>query len=211
MGEDSAITFESLYNLVRNEKVNEAIQKLSPDIHSEIISYLNTKISIYKDAKAKNLNPEEAEKIRTQIVSARKLIKEIYERRERKILQLAINKSRIRKVDETTLLTHERMLLDEVTEILDTYRKDILLSLVNAKLPSGSPQQEKKEAAEPEEEDMVQEAEEVILIEVKFTKPVPKFLGKEAEVLGPFNPGDTAKLDKDIANILITKEHAIKI
>ncbi|MEK6917299.1 MAG: hypothetical protein AABW92_06170 [Nanoarchaeota archaeon] len=203
MGEDSTITFESLYNYVRNEKVNEAIQKLRPEIHSQIIGYLNTKIKIYKEAKDKNLNSEEIEKIKIQIVSARKLIKEFYERRERKILQLAINKSRIKEVDESSLLKEEIEMLDEITLILDKHRKEVLLNLVNGKLPAGAKPIEKEQEPETEEKD------EEVLIEVKFIKPMDRFYGKEAEILGPFNPGDIAKLNKDIANILINKETAI--
>jgi len=44
--------------------------------------------------------------------------------------------------------------------------------------------------------------------QIIFVKDVPKFLGKNREVYGPFKPGDIAMLDKDITKILINKKHA---
>lgn len=193
MGEEtSTITFESLYNMVRNEKINEAIQELNPKAYNQIVNYLKTKIQIYKDAKAKG--ESNTEQLKTQIVSARKLIKELYERRERKILQLAINKSRTKVADDSSLLKEEEKLFNEATEILNNYRKDILLNLVNSRLPYGI-----------EEAPVKKEVEDAT---IRFIKHVPKFLNTNMEVLGPFNEGDIAKLPKKIAKVIVDKEHA---
>jgi len=214
MGETSTITFESLYNLVRNEKTNEEIQEINPETYKQLVDYLKNKIQIYKEAKAKNL--KDTEQIKTQIVSARKLIKEFYERRERKILHLAINKSRTKQADDSRLLDREKPILNETTEILDKYRKDILLSLVNAKLPYEREEAVKTEETKPEqvEEETPKETiseKTVETVKLKFTGSLPKFLGKEMEVYGPFEPGDEITIDKDIANILIKNEKAVEI
>ena len=152
--------------------------------------------------------------MKAQIVSARKLIKELYERRERKILQLAINKSRTKSdiIDDSTLLNEEKLIFDDVTEILDKYRQDILLNLVNARLPFGKKEEpqiiedkeENKEETESVEERTTQtENEETMTI--RFTRAVPKFLGLKEEIYGPFEPGDTATLNKEIANVIIKR------
>ena len=218
---DSTITFESLYNLVRKEKTSEEIQELSPEIYEQIITYLKTKIQIYKDSKKRQINPKEIEKIKTQIVSARKLIKELYERRERKISDLAINKSRIKseKVDDSNILEEEKQIVYELTEIHKKYRDGILLNLVNAKMPFSEkikePVKEEKPVTENSQETKNElpstdepKEEKIILKSICFTKPVPKFLGKNMEIYGPFKPGDIIKIDEDIAKILIDKEHA---
>ncbi len=199
MGEEtSTITYEALYNLVRNEKTNDAIQEIHPDTYKQIVKYLTTKIRIYKKAK-KNGNDNEIERIKTQITSARKLIKDFYERRERKILQLAINKSRTKSdlVDDSALLEDEKMLFEEGTNILDKYRKNILLNLVNAKLPFG------------EEMDIGKEEDTTIMI--RFIGPVPKFLGLNKEIYGPFEKGDVANLPKEISEVLIKRDRAEKM
>lgn len=43
---------------------------------------------------------------------------------------------------------------------------------------------------------------------VRILVPIPKFVGKELQVLGPYNKGDIAELPLEIANILIKKDRA---
>src|SRR3972149_2538468 len=134
MGESSAITFEILYDLVRKEKSEESIQKLPPDISNQMVHYLTTKLGIYRDAKPQGLAEKELENIRNQIQSARKLVKELYERRERKIIQLALNMARADVTSEdANLLDFERNLQQRLTVILNEAREKILHNLVNAK------------------------------------------------------------------------------
>lgn len=239
MGETSVITYEQLYNLVRNEKINEELQKINPDTYSQIVYYLKTKIVIYKDAQINKLVPHEIEKIKSQINSARKLIKDFYERRERKIMALAINKSRTKfeKIDDSGLLQFEKEIFKKATELLIEYRTGVLLNLVNAKIPTMIMDNKiepkiTKELSEPKLnpnleskpelklEPLVHEKTNITAIQetneprvqedqiIRFLKPVAKFLGKNLEIYGPFKEGDIAKLDKDIANVIIKKEYA---
>ena len=138
--------------------------------------------------------------MKVQIVSVRKLIKELYERRERKILHLAINKSRTKSdiIDDSTLLKEEKLIFDDVTEILDKYRQDILLNLVNARLPFG-----KKEETKPIENKEETKSETML---IRFTSSVQKFLGLKEEIYGPFEPGDTASIPNEIAEVIIKRE-----
>jgi len=43
---------------------------------------------------------------------------------------------------------------------------------------------------------------------VRFLHPVPKFVGRELEVYGPFEREDIANLPKEIAEVLIIKGRA---
>mgnify|MGYP004006856513 FL=1 len=70
------ITYENLYEVVRKEKSSDALQKLNSNVISQMTDYLRTKIQVYKEAKQKNL--PDLEKIRTQVLSARRLIKNLY-------------------------------------------------------------------------------------------------------------------------------------
>ena len=201
MGEESStITFQSIYDMARKEKTSEEIQELHPDVFKQLTSYLKTKIQIYKNSKNRGLNPNELEKMKVQIVSVRKLIKELYERRERKILHLAINKSRTKSdiIDDSTLLKEEKLIFDDVTKILDKYRQDILLNLVNARLPFG-----KKEETKPIENKEETKSETML---IRFTSSVQKFLGLKEEIYGPFEPGDTASIPNEIAEVIIKRE-----
>ena len=238
---DSVITFESIFELVRKEKGNDILQELPRETYEQIVNYLKTKLKQYESSKAMGVQTSELEKIKMQIVSARKLVKELYERRERKILLLATDRSRTGTPlqDEKSLLDEEKKLFDQTVGLLDIYRKEVLLKLVNAKMPfSGADkavetakepsiqvnQQEKKAEEKPEPENTkptsllpTQEAkpyesdkqEELSLI--RFIGFVPKFLGKKMELFGPYEPGDMANLDKDIAAVLIKRGRAEEV
>jgi len=48
-------------------------------------------------------------------------------------------------------------------------------------------------------------------INLKFLKPIGKFVGEELETYGPFDEGDIANIPKSIAKLLIDKEEAEKV
>lgn len=129
------ITYEAIFDMVRKEKATEELLVLNPNIYSQISFYLKTKLQIYNQAKEKNLS--ETQKIEAQLTSARSLTKELYDRRERKIVQLAINISKTHsdKVDLNGLLENEKKIFEELVVIFDKYRKDVLLEAVNARTP----------------------------------------------------------------------------
>ncbi|MBT3721493.1 hypothetical protein HN789_02605 [archaeon] len=212
------ITYENLYEVVRKEKSSDALQKLNSNVISQMTDYLRTKIQVYKEAKQKNL--PDLEKIRTQVLSARRLIKNLYELRERKIVNLSVTKSRAKSnlEEEENLLDYEKQLLGELCNNITKLRKTVLLNLLNAKTPGSEAEPnkntqeskpvqnvEEKKLAEVSKEESKQEVKTVM---IRFTNNVPKFLGKQMEVYGPFKPGDIANLDIDIVNILIKKEVA---
>ena len=43
---------------------------------------------------------------------------------------------------------------------------------------------------------------------VRFTQEVPKFMGTDLQVYGPYQPEDLAKLPAEIADLLVRKEKA---
>ena len=204
------ITYENLYEIVHKEKSNESLQKIKDKFPEQIAQYLHTKIEVYKESKQKK-SPD-LEKIRTQVLSVRRLVKSFYELRERKIANMAISKSRTKSNldEEENLLDYEQKMLEDIKSNLDKYRKKVLLNLLNAKLPysTGSDKEENKEKTE----EKPQQQEKPILQEklenhmVRFLLDVPKFLGKKKEIYGPFKPGDIANLDKDIVKILIQNQ-----
>lgn len=215
------ITYESLYEIVRNEKTNDALQKIPDKLIEQISEYLKTKILVYKEAKEKN--QADLEKIRTQVLSVRRLIKSFYELRERKIINLAIMKSRTKSLleEENNLLDYEKKMLEHLKLKLDIYRNDVLLSLLNAKVPYTKQEdlieKQEKDTQEHNKEQQKQESEnkqenpkdkEIELLMIRFLVNVPQFLGRQGEIYGPFSPGDIANLDKSIVKILIRKNVA---
>ena len=106
---------------------------------------------------------------------------------------MAINKSRTSSniVDSASLLEGEKMLFDSLVETLDKYRKNLLLDLFAGKTPVKEVQKE--------------------MTHVKFLSQVPKFVGPELEVYGPFDANSETDLPPAIASVLINKGRAEEI
>lgn len=226
-----AVTYETLYEILRLEKSREELQKLDEGFLLDVLNYLRDKQKMLDDAERKNdlFSVEEREKIQIQLVNIRKIIRELYERREKKITDMALNKSRTKSnlIDTTTLLVHERYLFDSIVSVLDSFRNNILFNILSLREPTLStssleqaqptktepqtiPEQQTSEAQQPIVQPLPQITQPATKT-VKFTQPVEQFVGNELELYGPFQPEQKEQLPADIANILIEKGSAIEV
>jgi len=217
------ITYETLFDLLRREKNRAELQKLSETFFEDANSYIKEKHAILKDQQMKIGMSAIAEKEKTskQIENINSMLKGLFERRQQKIVEMAIIKSRISSdtTDYSALLKEEREMFDELVELLHRFKKQVLLRLVT-KPEFVEPKQEKKEpeltkaekletAEETEPETKAEELEKTKLI--RFIYSVPRFVGRHLEVYGPFEEDDTANLPEEIADILIKKGRAEEI
>jgi DNA replication initiation complex subunit (GINS family) len=178
------------------------------------LRYLKDKQVIISKQDTELLSEEEKRKTADQLGNVKRIIKDIYDRREKKIVSIAIDKCKNKNsiIDKSVFLNEESVLFDNVVSILDSSRSNILNNLINLKDPvsSGSFNPvvgDKKEAALPKEEDTKPKETKL----VRFLNAVPKFVGKELEEYGPFDEEDIASLPVDIANVLINKERVEEI
>ena len=237
MGEDSKeikITYETLYEILRREKSKDELQKLDESFFRDVLDYLKEKASIVQEAAGKfdMFSVEEKESTQNQLNNVRRILKEIYEKREKKIIEMALNKSKTNSniIDTTNLLAKEHELYNKTVSTLDSFRKNILLTLLEMKPPEithQSPPEPVPEPPTPEPQPPVPEpipeppAPEPVppvpepapepasdKLKVKFLQKVEQFVGKELELYGPFEPETTAELPKEIADILVNKGSA---
>lgn len=178
------ITYEALYEILRKEKYNRELQKLPKDFIKNIISYLEQKQQLLnQDTDFLN--------IKKQIENIKKIIRDIYECRERKIIELALISSRSKsEIEPSSMLLQEKEMFNNIKKQLDYYREKILFNLISEK-------KTKK----------IQNSLRLI----RFIKPVPKFLDTNLNTHGPFNTGDLALLPKKITTLLINKKRAEEI
>ena len=200
MEKEILITYEALFEFLVKEKGKEEIQKIDPAFYSMLAEYLMEKKSFYqKDSR------EDRENTGRQIQNITRMTREFYERREKKILNIALIKSKTGSnlIDTSNLIEEEKMLFSEITSILDKYRGGILNNVVNAKAPE-IPSAASAEAF-PQKAD--NPSKRLIRILVK----VPKFYGRELEIYGPFEKDDIVIVPAEIAGILIKKKGAEEI
>ena len=250
------LTYETLFDMVVREKGRDELQGLNANFFSELVRYL-----IEKRSMLVVLGPEEKEKTARQLQNINRLIKELYERREKKIVNLALARSRagVDIIDTSALLAEEKALFEGLVSQLDTFRNGVLNNLFVAKVPSAQQQQQRTQQTgaetlaaasrvisspslsaisgtnipsstadsnkgtetalstltnsgnENESQIAAVENKQTETKLVRFLLPVPRFVGQELEVYGPFDQEDIANLPMEIAEVLIMKGRAEEI
>ena len=202
------INYETLYEILLREKRHDEPGALDRNFHANLADYLSNKMALLDETRNRHdlFSTKEQSETRTQLENIRRLLSEIYERREKKILLMALNKSRTGSslIDTSSLLDTEQALFEEVRIVLDRHRSGVHDRLLHAKLPElPSPAQGLPPQPNQGPPQGMKEKKETRLI--RFLRPVPKFVGKELEVYGPFEEDDMASLPAEIADVLIAK------
>jgi len=195
------VTYDSIFEMLMREKSKDELQKLDSKFFNDLVTYISDKKKTTNSDAIDAFSLVEKERAAKQLQNISRMLSELYERREKKILNMALIRSRTGAdiIDTTTLLAEETLLFDAVVAQLDYYRNNILFKILNAKPTSAK----KQEQTTPEKE-----AETKV---VRFLHSVPKFVGKELEIYGPFTEEDVAGLPSEIADILIEKGRAEEI
>ncbi len=300
MGKDAVVTYETLFEILRRERNREEIQKIEDSFVAEVLDYLMQKQILPAVQEQNIFSISEREKSDRQISNAKRILRELYDRREKKIINMALNKAKTNTalINTANLLSHEKEMFKQIIDTLHTYRNAILAKLIQGKeitfvpqgthsenqktdqtdqtnqtnqipseqseinnqnnfsLPSESSEnslikesfeektKEMEEYPENEEADYTttdkakepkvlkgdgfdsnvnqvpysEESKENTLDtetesktdtkKVRFLESIPKFIGPNLEMYGPYVESDEAELPSEIAAILINKKRA---
>ena len=212
MPQEVVITYETLFELLKRERERTDLQKLDSTFFNDAIDYIKDKKKII-EAKADSVfASDEKKKTERQLENIYKILKELYERREKKIISMALDKSRTKTnlIDTSSLLKEEKVLFEALTGLLDSYRDAILYAFLNEKLPFMQPLEPKKPNEGFRTALELKETKKPTEL-VRFTSHVPKFEGPELEEYGPFEEEDIANLPAEIAAVLISKSKVEEI
>jgi len=170
MSEEEAISFEVIRKIQRSEQREVKLTKLPENFFSKVKEYLKSK----KRVAARKSD----EKAFIEVKNIERLIEDIYNRRERKILNQALISVRT-GIPPENLLPEEKEFFERIVELLKERRKKVLLPMF---------------------EDVEENVEEELVV---FNEDVPEFVGVDMKVYGPFSKGDVAKLPKENAKVLV--------
>ena len=204
------LTYETLYELLRREKSREELQKLDERFFKDTLNYLREKQQSYDDNLTKNdiFSQSERDKLHIQLANIKKILKDLYDIRERKIINMAINKSRTNShiVDTQNLLQQEQSMFESLHSVLSQYRTGILHRLVELREPDVIPiilplpnEQPPEEIPAPLPHGMKK---------IKCLEAVDQFFGEEFEQYGPFKQDEEITIPSQLADILISQEKA---
>lgn len=226
---DIRITYETLFDLLRREKNREELQKLDKDFYDQVLAYLKEKKQALTKKGDELFVSAEREKLKIQFQNIRRIVKELYERREKKIINMAVNRARTGSdvIDTSNLLPSEKAFFSEQVNLLIKYKDNVLDSIIHLKEFNGNNKEKAEEVKEEEKQEEIQEEDEKPVVEeeketkpseteevtnelkkIKITSSLPEFVGTQGEVLGPFEEGDEIELEPAIADILVKKGSA---
>jgi len=199
MADDVVITYETIYETLRREKYKEELQKLDENFYDNVANYLSEKIHFLNSQKDKeSLFSSELQKTQKQIDNLRRMLKELYDKREAKIMQLALFCARSNtKKDYTNMLKKEMVAYNNVVDELKNIRTIVFDEMLTKK-------------------NVVKEVKELKknidnLKIVRFVKEVSSFIGEDLNTYGPFKAKDVANLPLKVADILIENKEAEEI
>lgn len=221
-----ALTYEKLYELLRREKNREELQALDAQFYAYLVSYLGEKDRSYADSGTKNdlFSINERDRLHSELQNIRRLVKDLYERREKKILDMALNRSRTNAniVDTTNLLPAERALFDQMVSTLDLFRHGIYGNVIALREPQLSPV---FTSASSFTQPPVKAHHETLSVPIeqptpslpkshrtlRFLQQVPQVVDSNMESYGPFAVNDTAKIPSEVADIWIEQGAAVEV
>lgn len=170
---EETITFELIRRIQREEQRSPKLTKLPENFYQNVRNYLQQKRSISEKM-------EERKEV-IEIKNIESLAKDIFDRRERKIMTQAVNSARIGMTIEN-LTDEEKEFLNQAVGLIKARREKILKELL-----------EKPEAGE-----------EMVNLLV-FKEAVPEFVGADMKTYGPFAKGDIAKLPEENVKVLLER------
>ena len=203
MADEVVITYETLFELLRRERYRPELQVLPKTFFKDVVKYLSEKQSLLDSQQKKTsiFASAEIQKTRKQLENIQKILKEIYERREHKILQLALFASRTKEgPDFPEMLMEEHHLYTHLHELLARYQEGILHNLLSARPPhilSVTPPEQPKGLKSENQTKLV-----------RLLAALPKFVGSDLEVYGPFEEAEIAALPADVADLLTKRKKA---
>ncbi|MBI5391853.1 DNA replication complex GINS family protein [Candidatus Woesearchaeota archaeon] len=199
---DSLITYETLYELLRIEQNHADIQKLDPTFYSSVVKYLGEKRKILSSQEGKEsiFTSENVVKTRKQVENIQKILKELHEKRENKIVQSALLVARtLGKLQEIEgLLPEEKEFYESLVSFFAEFRTGVLERLLAAQTPQLVLGPKTIKSQEKGQEQKL----------VKFLHPVPQFVGEDLQVYGPFDLDDVASLPGRVSEVLLKNKRA---
>jgi len=166
---EETITFELIRKVQREEQRLPKLTKLPENFFTLVAAYLDHKRRLLINDDRKGF---------LEIKNIERLVEDIVNRRERKILNAALISGRTRIVSEN-LTEEEKGFHNSLVALIKDRRTELFQPIFT----------DKRETADL----------------IVFKEDVPEFVGSDMKTYGPYKKGDTAKLPEDNVRVLLEK------
>ncbi len=199
MPEDS-FDYKTLRRIQELEKRSPTLTKINPAFYQQLSEFLTT----LKKQGDHEKNTQKIKLYRDEIQNTEKIAKNIYELREKKIMQAALSKIRGGKPDMKNLLDVEQTLYDALVDLIQSNRKKIFHS--SHENPANTPKINTRDSADVHKKDSDTNTKPI----VRVTKDLPGFIGTD-EVTYHLRQNDVLSLSKEMSDLLQKRNAAKKI
>ncbi|MFO8078296.1 MAG: hypothetical protein R6U21_06620 [Thermoplasmatota archaeon] len=215
--DDEEISYKTLRKIQQAEKNSPQITKINKEFYQDVTRFLHeleTRLGKEKKPQKQMLLAEECQNIE-------KIIRNIYEQREKKIMLAAIAKARGGNPTIKTLLPEEKTFFDELYHNVVLFRKKIFKQNqeeedhikhesesrpVPEKSDNGSAV--KKEKGKEEQKNKQNQSNTHPIL--RIVDDIPPFVGTDNNTYSLYK-GDILSLPEDMADMLLNKKVAVKI
>lgn len=209
--------YKTLRKIQQAEKNSPQITRINNEFYQDVTRFLHeleNRLGKEKKPQKKMLLAEECQNIE-------KIIRNIYEQREKKIMLAAIAKARGGNPTIKTLLPEEKMFFDELYHNIVLFRKKIFMQdqedeeeiEQSAEVQPASEKTEnvspKKKEPKVEEQKTKQNQSNMHPI-LRIVDDIPSFVGTDNNTYS-LHKGDILSVPEDMADMLLNKKVAIKI
>lgn len=218
MEEDKEINYRTLRKIQQREKKTPFLTKLYSEFYQDLQEYMDTM--------KKRLNEEKSETkinlLKDEIENNKKIILNIYEHREKKLVVAAVTKARGGDPDLKNMLPQEKTLFNSIIEILKTKRNEFFEKETKEK-KDDEQKEEKKEETQKTEEKPVEESDKENDSEeetserksndypvIRVIKDMPEFMGTDKRKYF-LKKDDILSIPENMADMLEKRKAAEKI
>jgi DNA replication initiation complex subunit (GINS family) len=229
---DEELDYETISQLFQKERKVSRLTEITPKFYDEVSKYIKNLETEYLKEFQKNPASPTTMLLREEQIKITRLLKHIYEIRERKVVLFALNKVKGSSQDVKNITPQEQLLLNEVIEVLARTRSPILDKTQSTTRSAPDETATKTETIdqEPAELELEEETEPVPIdteqkpqVEPARSKTQPghdyvvalviddisSFVGTDLNTYD-LNREDVVSLPKDVASILV-KNNKIRL
>jgi len=216
---EEVVTFDLIRRIQREEQRAPKLTRLPENFYANVAAYVTQKKKL-QEGKEK-----EDKRSALEIKSIEMLIEDIFNRRERKIINTAINSART-GIPPENMTEEEQAFYDGLLAYIKGRREAILQNILKEpemkELKVGEMLEEKveekvqeknkeknKETAEIETAEILSTVKPLVPMHgeslIVFREDVPSFVGSDMRLYGPFKKGDIAKVPEANMRILLER------
>lgn len=224
---EGVISYETFRKYQKREREKDSLQELPEDFYESCRQWMERKEKLYQ----KERDPSQLR----EIENVMGMVKDIMDRRERKMVTLALHHVRGDAAPKN-LLPRERDCFDTIVQEITGMREGVLSSL-RQETSAASREEEPEEKLEPPEEmeeepeesleeereneegaedgtdgedrgEETEEQEQKNYTQVRLSRSLDRFVGTDGEIYGPLEEGEEVEVPSDVADLLVKKDAA---